>query len=228
MRPITERLSQAVKVLVIADAVLFFFAVLVEPARTFFKEHLALTPGTLTGEVWQPVTALFIHLDVLSFFLNMVGLWFVGASLERTMGTRKFLAIFFVPAVAANVVAVLVAALLHSPQLYSGCGIAVMALFVAFGTLFDRAPARILGGLVLEARVLTAILVGFSLLADIVRATWPMLAADITAVIVAYVMCGGRGEDLRRLLGGMRAKRSRRRYTVLEGGRKGPKDQDLN
>jgi membrane associated rhomboid family serine protease len=228
MRPITERLSQAVKVLVIANAVLFFFAVLVEPARNFFKEHLALTSGVLAGELWQPITALFIHLNPVNFFLNMVGLWFVGASLERTMGTRKFLAIFFVPAVVANVVAVLVAALLRNPQLYSGCGIAVMALFVAFGTLFDRAPARILGGLVLEARVLTAILVGFSLLMDIVQATWPMLAADVTSVVIAYVMCGGRGEDLRRRWGGMRAKRSRRRYTVLEGGRKGPKPEDLN
>jgi membrane associated rhomboid family serine protease len=228
MRPITERLTQAVKLLVIADAVLFFLAVLVPPANQFFKEHLALGPGFMAGELWQPFTALFIHLDPLSFFLNMVGLWFVGASLERTSGTRKFLAYFFIPGVLANVVMGVVAWLLRTPQLYAGCGNAVMGLFVAFGTIFDRAPARILGGLVLEARVLTAILVGFALLADSIRGAWAWLAGDIAAVLVSYVMAGGRGEGLRRMWGGMRAKRSRRRYQVLEGGRRGPKPGDLN
>jgi hypothetical protein len=48
------------------------------------------------------------------------------------------------------------------------------------------------------------------------------------AIVIAYVMSGGRGEAVRRYWGGARAKRSRRRYQVLEGGRRGPPPQDLN
>jgi membrane associated rhomboid family serine protease len=228
MRPVTERLSQAVKILVIADAVLFFFAVLVPPANLFFKQHLALGPGMMSGELWQPFTALFVHLDPISFLFNMVGLWWVGASVERSLGTRKFLALFFIPGVVANVVIGVVAWQLGMPQLYAGCGTAVLGLFVAFGTMFDRTPTRIIGGLVLEARVLVAILVGFALVANLVQGTWPWLAGDVAAAIIGYGMAGGRGEGLRRMWGGMRAKRSRRRYQVLEGGRRGPKPTDLN
>jgi hypothetical protein len=43
-----------------------------------------------------------------------------------------------------------------------------------------------------------------------------------------YVMVGGRGQGLKRLWGSARAKRVRRRYQVLEGGRRGAKPEDLN
>ena len=45
----------------------------------------------------------------------------------------------------------------------------VLALFVAFGRIYNRTPARLLGNLVLEARTLTIILVAFALLADLFR-----------------------------------------------------------
>jgi membrane associated rhomboid family serine protease len=228
MRPITDRLTQAVKVLVIADTLLFFFAVFVERAHQFFRDHLAVGPGFMAGELWQPLTALFVHLDPLSFLFSMLGLWFVGASIERTWGTRRFLALFLVTGVVSNVVIGVVAWLLRTPQPSAGCGNAVLGLFVAFGTIFDRTPARLLGALVLEARVVAALLVGFALLVNITQGAWAWAAGDVTAALISYVMAGGRGEGLRRMWGGMRAKRSRRRYQVLEGGRRGPKPNDLN
>jgi hypothetical protein len=104
-------------------------------------------------------------------------------------------------------------------RLIAGCSSAVLALFVAFGAAFGRTPTRVLGGLVLEARTLTAILVGFALLADLVNGSVAQFAGDVVAVLLGYVLAGGRGQELKRLFGGMRAKRARRRYQVLEGGR---------
>ena len=221
LRPITDRLSPVIRFLVIADALLFAFYVVVKQSQPFIQEHLALGPGTLAGELWQPVTSLFVHLDLISFFFNILGLWFVGATLERQLGTRRFLTIFFVTGIAANVVMVLLGAALARPMLTAGCGSAVLALYVSFGTLFDRTPARILGGLVLESRVFTAILIGFVVLADLTSGAWAALGGHAVAMLLGYVMVGGRGEGLRRLLGGLRAKRVRRRYQVLEGGRGG-------
>jgi membrane associated rhomboid family serine protease len=219
MRPITERLSPVVKALVIINAALFFFYAMVKEAQVFFQEHLAIGPGVLRGELWQPVSSLFVHVDFLSFAFNLIGLWFVGATIERALGTRRFLTLFFGAGILSNVVMVAVAVLLGAPQLFPGCGNAVLALFVAFGTIYDRQPARVLGGLVVQARVLAMILVGFAVLADLSRGAWAMLAGDLVAILMGYTLAGGRGESLKRGWTGWRAKRVRRRYQILEGGR---------
>jgi membrane associated rhomboid family serine protease len=229
MRPITDRLSPVIKLLVIVDALLFAFYVVVKPSQGFFDAHLALNPNFLAGELWQPLSSLFVHLDFVSFAFNVLGLWFVGATIERQLGTRRFLALFFTAGILSNIVTILLSVYAGLPQIYAGCSNSVLALFVAFGTVYDRTPARILGGLVLEARIMALVLVGFAFLADATRGAWPSLAGDVVAVLSGYVMAGGRGEFITRLWGGMRARRVRRRYQVLEGGRAGHKrPQDLN
>ena len=55
-------------------------------------------------ELWQVVTSLFVHLDLWSFFFNLLGLWFVGATIERQLGRTRFLMLFLVPAVLGNLV----------------------------------------------------------------------------------------------------------------------------
>jgi len=223
MRPLTERLSRAIKTLIVVDAVLFSFYVFVKEAQPFFTQHLALGPAVRAGELWQPVTSLFVHLDFLSFLFNLIGLWFVGATIERQLGTRRMLTLFFAAGIAANVAMALVSAAVATPEIIAGCGTAVLALFVAFGVIFGRTPARVLGGLVLEARMLTAILVGFALLADLMRGSLASLVGDVVAIVLGYVLSGGRGHELRGLWSNLRARRSRRRYQVLEGGRSGPR-----
>lgn len=223
MRPITERLSPLVRAMVIINAAVFAFYVLVKQAQMFFNEHLALGPAFFAGELWQPLTSLFVHTDFLSFAFNVLGLWFVGATVERDLGTRRFLVLFFVSGVVANVVMAAVSIGLGVPQLFSGCGTAVLGLFVAFGRIFNRTPSRVLGGLVLEARTLTTILVAFALLADITRGAWPSLAGDLVVVFLGYVLSGGRGAGLRDFMASWRTKRFKRRYQVLDGGRKSGK-----
>src|SRR4051812_23541132 len=89
MRPITERLSPVIKFLVIADALLYAFYIFVEKAQPFFDQHLALTLATLSGEAWQPLTSLFVHVRFITFLFNVIGLWFVGATIEHQVGTRR-------------------------------------------------------------------------------------------------------------------------------------------
>src|SRR5688572_3055936 len=116
MRPITERLSPVIKALVIAETLIFVFYVMVQGLKWFFVEHLALSAAALRGEVWQPVTALFVHLEGFSFFFSLIGLWFFGAAVERQLGTRRFLILFLGSGVAANVAMGLVATALQRGQ----------------------------------------------------------------------------------------------------------------
>ena len=201
-RPITERLTPAVKGLVLVQTLLFLFYVMVREIRPLFEAHLALGPGMLRGELWQPLTALMVHFNPLGFIMNLVGLWFIGAFIERTNGTRRFLQLFFASGIAAYVAMGLVARL-KPYGLGEGCSYAVLALFVAFGRMYDRAPAQILGGFVMQARHLAMLFVGFSVMVDLARGG------------VGFVLAGG---GLGELLAGFRARRLRRRYQVLDGG----------
>jgi rhomboid protease GluP len=229
MRPITERLSRVITVLVVANALVYAFYLFASPElRVRMVEHLAVGPLFLAGEFWQPLTALFVHSDFLSFFFNMLGLWFVGATIEGQLGTRRFLTMFFVIGVVANLAIVGWSFMTHFWPPALGCGSSVIALYVAFGTIYDRAPTRVLGSLVLEARIMTAILIGFVVVTDIASGIFAFLVAHLVAMLMGYVMVGGRGQGLKRLWGSARAKRVRRRYQVLEGGRRGAKPEDLN
>jgi membrane associated rhomboid family serine protease len=213
-RPITDRLTPAIKILVIAQAVMFLFYVFVREIRPLFEAHLAVGPGFMHGELWQPLTALFVHFDVLGFIFNLIGLWFVGAFIERTNGTQRFLRLFFT----AGILSFIAMGLVASFRGYGrgdGCSYAVLALFVAFGRMYDRTPTQVLGGLTLQARHLAMILVGWSVIADLMRGDWPGLAASVVSTVVGFVLAGG---GLGELLSLLRAKRLRRRYRVLDGG----------
>jgi membrane associated rhomboid family serine protease len=228
MRPITERLSPVIKFLIIAEALVYAFYVFADDWRGFIELHLGMSPRLLKGEFWQPLTSQFVHYDPLNFFMNIVGLWWVGATIERDLGTRRFLIVFFVTGAVANLVFAAWCAGTGGWLPVSGCGSSVIALVVVFGTIHDRTHVRVLGGLVLEARIVAAIIAGFAVLVDVAQRIWSILAAHLAAMLLGYLMAGGRGEGLKRLWGSARAKRVRRRYQVLEGGRRGGRPEDLN
>jgi hypothetical protein len=95
---------------------------------------------------------------------------------------------------------------------------AVLALFVAFGRIYNRTPARLLGTLVLEARTLTFILIAFALISDVFRSL-PALAGDLCAIVAGYVISGGRGAGFAELWQSLRKRKSPRRLGLVEGGR---------
>lgn len=78
----------------------------------FLMEYFALWPvgtpeviGTPRGQAavpsfypWQLVTSAFMHGGMSHILFNMIGLWFFGVPMERTLGTRRF-AIFYLACV---------------------------------------------------------------------------------------------------------------------------------
>jgi membrane associated rhomboid family serine protease len=217
-QPIAERLTPAIKAFVIADAVIYALYVFVREARPAMMAHLALGPGLFSGELWQPVSALFVHFDLLGFVFNIIGLWFVGAFIERTQGTGRFVTLFLVAGVLANLALAGVNHLrpYRAGDISDGCSYAVLALFVAFGRIYGRAPAQVLGGLFLQARHLALIFVGWGVLASLLRADWGQLAATLTAAGVGYL--GAAPGGLSEAWNALKVRRLRRRYRVIEGG----------
>lgn len=229
LRPVTDRLSPTITTLVVVSVLTWAFYALVKPARPLFESHLALRPSVLiVPEPWQVLSSLFVHLDPLSLFFNMLGIWFVGATIERELGRKRFLILFFVPALLGNLlIAVGMLFSLPGSMIHAGSGLSVLALFVVFAKLYGRTQVRVFGSMVLEARTLVLILVGFSLVANLANYDLVGFVADLVAIGVAFGLTGRGGSGFDDLFRGLPGGKPRRRFEVVEGGQKpGPKSKE--
>src|SRR6185312_8684295 len=106
-RPITERLTPTVKALVITITLVYLFFAFDTPVNSLIKAHLLLGPGLFHGEVWQLATALVIQTRFTGWLFTVIGLWWVGAFIERARGTRYFVRLMLIAGILANVAAAL-------------------------------------------------------------------------------------------------------------------------
>lgn len=58
------------------------------------------------GQYWRFFTAIFLHGGVTHLLYNLFALAFFGSVLEKTIGSRKFLTLFFVTGILANIISV--------------------------------------------------------------------------------------------------------------------------
>jgi membrane associated rhomboid family serine protease len=224
IQPIVGRLTPAIKALVIINALVYLTYVFSVPAQPWMRMHLAVWSWFwATRQLWQPVTALFVHtseLAFVSFVFDMIGLWWLGTTVERTQGTRRFLVLYFAAGILANVAAASVAQALGLRTSYDGCSPAVMAVLVAFGRLYGRETTPVFGGLVLQARQVVLFFIGLSLILDLIQGfsqgDWGLLTGTLVAMLVGYIAAAPGG--LREIRDYLRVRRLRRRYRVLEGG----------
>tara|TARA_Y100000034_G_scaffold80413_1_gene96472 strand:+ start:2469 stop:3110 length:642 start_codon:yes stop_codon:yes gene_type:complete len=76
------------------------------PGIPGFTDIFVLNDRASNGEVWRFVSSIFLHGSLSHLMFNMFALLFFGFSLERLIGSRRFLMVFFVSGILANVVAV--------------------------------------------------------------------------------------------------------------------------
>lgn len=110
---------------IIAANILFFAASYIFPA---LKAYMALNPvAVLSGYLWQPVTYMFAHADLTHLFVNMLGLFFFGTQVERSIGSKEFLLFYFLTGALAG---------LASFGIYVATGAWYTTLLGASGALF--------------------------------------------------------------------------------------------
>ncbi|MEK6858380.1 MAG: rhomboid family intramembrane serine protease [Nanoarchaeota archaeon] len=86
----------------IGICVLFFFIQLAVPG---FTDAFVLNQHAF-GEPWRFVTAIFLHGDLGHLLYNMFALLFFGGVLERLVGGKRFLLVYFVTGIGANLFSV--------------------------------------------------------------------------------------------------------------------------
>lgn len=66
-----------------------------------------LNPFTLGGESWRMISSMFLHFGVFHLAANMFGLYSLGSVLEPKIGAWRFLLLYFICGIAANLASLL-------------------------------------------------------------------------------------------------------------------------
>ena len=173
MKPF-KYLTKPLRFLLLVNAAIFLMA--------FFGNNLALNlPGVGYGslreylvyfgaffptsplEVWRYVTYMFVHVDFMHFFFNMLMLWMFGSEVADWMGTRHFVSMYFFCGIFAALFSFFMCLLGLTNNPIIGASGALMGIFVAYYKFF---PERML-------------LMFFVIPMKIKHAIWVMIGLDI-------------------------------------------------
>ncbi len=98
-----NNLPIATKVLLILNSLLFLIKILL---AQFGIAELSVVMGSFYPEsvnfyLWQPLTHLFMHAGFAHILFNMFALVMFGATVERILGTKRFLILYFIAGLGA-------------------------------------------------------------------------------------------------------------------------------
>jgi membrane associated rhomboid family serine protease len=60
--------------------------------------------GVAEGAYWQPLTAMFTHVEIWHIGFNMLALWFLGPQLEAAIGRARFLGLYLLAGLCGSAV----------------------------------------------------------------------------------------------------------------------------
>lgn len=94
-------LSPGIKKLMIIIGSVFFLQLFID---NFLVSYFGLRPFFFWHKffIWQPVTYMFLHGDLMHILLNLFALWMFGSDLEYRWGTKFFIKYFFITGIGAG------------------------------------------------------------------------------------------------------------------------------
>ncbi|MBM3725668.1 MAG: rhomboid family intramembrane serine protease [Acidobacteria bacterium] len=141
-------------------------ALRIAPAVEFLS-HFKLYPILVVKAlmVWQLVSYLFLHGDIMHILFNMLGLWMFGADVEREWGMKRFLRFYFLCGAGAGVCVVAANFLFGDPRVPTiGASGAVYGVMMAYGMLFPTRTVLFSFLFPIQAKYLVLIMGGISFL----------------------------------------------------------------
>src|SRR6266850_1383671 len=123
-------------VLILANSFVFLFEVMLPPEeREAFLYVFGMVPAR--GDLWQPLTNMFIHGGWLHIIANMWTLWIFGDNVEDRMGSVRFVIFYLLCGLAGNVLHLFMYPDSGIPTL--GASGAIAGVLGAYFVLFPRA-----------------------------------------------------------------------------------------
>jgi membrane associated rhomboid family serine protease len=91
-------------------------------------------------KLWQLITCGFLHANFLHLAINMYALWMFGSDVERAVGPRHYLTLYFASLLSSSATQLFVVSMMTSAGIYPTVGAsgAIFGILLAFGMLFPR------------------------------------------------------------------------------------------
>lgn len=153
----------AIRTIITINVVVFLLQVL--GGNRFLVPALAFNPGLPTALIqpWRLVTYMFLHAGGIHLIFNMLWLWWMGRSVEQSLGPRTFCVIYFGSGIGGALLDIAFAQIMGI-NLVIGASGAVFGIMVAFAMLFPRMPIMLFLLPPIEARYVVAGLIALDLL----------------------------------------------------------------
>ena len=96
--------------------------------------------GDVGFKLWQLITCGFLHANFLHLAINMYALWMFGSDVERALGPRHYLTLYFASLLCSSATQLLVVSIMAPTGVYPTVGAsgAIFGILLAFGILFPR------------------------------------------------------------------------------------------
>jgi len=118
-----------------------------------------LVPSEMLFRPWTLVTYMFLHGGLSHLLFNMLGLFFFGSRVEMRLGSRRFLALYFIAGITGGLLSL---PFTPNVQIIGASG-GVFGIMMAFAMFWPREKIYIWGVLPVEARVLVVVTTLFAL-----------------------------------------------------------------
>lgn len=117
---------------------------------------------------WQFFTYMFVHSDFTHLLFNMLGLFFFGLSVERSLGSKEFLLIYLVSGVLCGLISYVAYLFSGAYMVFlMGASGAIYSMLLAYAVIFPRNRIYIWGILPIQAPLLVAIYAGIEIASQV-------------------------------------------------------------
>ena len=92
----------------------------------------------LGSSLYTLITNMFIHAGIIHLGMNMVGLYFLGKNLEKFIGSKWFLIIYFISGIVASLISILFIYIIGKPIVVAGASGAIFGMYAFYSYYFNN------------------------------------------------------------------------------------------
>lgn len=146
LTPIVKRLLIINLAVFFAGIIIFRFSVPLQIGShtigvTFLERWFAVLPNTFFSiiQIWRLITYQFLHGSIFHLLFNMIGLFFLGPTLEKSWGSKRFLTFYLGCGIAGGLFYIFLAVIGFLPAgIMIGASGAILGMFAACAILFPH------------------------------------------------------------------------------------------
>ncbi len=136
--------------LIFANVIFYIVSIIILSlyGQAFFESNIAITPNLiLQGKsLWTLLTSMFSHVLFFHIFANMFSLFFIGNFLERIIGKKRFLAVYFISGILGGIFFVLSGMIFNDNVSGVGASGAIFGLIGILAVLVPHSRIYLIAG----------------------------------------------------------------------------------